>query len=34
MAGGEESLLARVQHALAALDAKRERHDIGTKHGG
>jgi hypothetical protein len=34
MTGGEESLLSRVQHALAALDARRERHDIGTKHGG
>jgi len=34
MTGGEESLLARVQQALASLDARRERRDIGTKHGG
>jgi hypothetical protein len=34
MTGGEESLLARVQQALASLDAHRERRDIGTKHGG
>jgi hypothetical protein len=34
MIGGEESLLARVQQALASLGVRRERHDIGTKHGG
>jgi len=34
MGGGEESLLARVQHALAELGAPRQRQDSGTKQGG